>query len=44
MRRDHLNPALEGAVKANDAGGEEVVLEDELQKRHVIETTKGSRT
>ncbi|XP_050720255.1 calcium uptake protein 3, mitochondrial-like isoform X4 [Eriocheir sinensis] len=39
-RRDRLNRALEGAVKANDAGGdEEVVLEDELQKSHVVDTT-----
>ncbi len=29
-------------MKANDAGGEEVVLEDELQKSHVVETTRGS--
>lgn len=75
-RRDRLNRALEGAVKANDAGtnndsydlclgnsslwfvrceycdgildglvmvltggDEEVVLEDELQKSHVVDTT-----
>ncbi|XP_063870255.1 calcium uptake protein 3, mitochondrial-like isoform X5 [Scylla paramamosain] len=39
-RRDRLNRALEGAVKANDAGADdEVVLEDELQKSHVVDTT-----
>ncbi|XP_045101554.1 calcium uptake protein 3, mitochondrial-like isoform X7 [Portunus trituberculatus] len=39
-RRDRLNRALEGAVKANDADADdEVVLEDELQKSHVVDTT-----
>ncbi|KAG0710754.1 Calcium uptake protein 3, mitochondrial [Chionoecetes opilio] len=40
-RRDRLNRALEGAMKANNAGAddEEVVLEDELQKSHVVDTT-----
>ncbi|KAK3855437.1 hypothetical protein Pcinc_038160 [Petrolisthes cinctipes] len=40
-RRDRLNRALEGAVKAvdGDEGDLEEVVEDELQKRHVVDTT-----
>ncbi|KAK7086224.1 Calcium uptake protein 3, mitochondrial [Halocaridina rubra] len=39
-RRDRLNRALEGAVKASETGEEETEpLEDELQKSHVVDTT-----
>ncbi|XP_042874038.1 calcium uptake protein 3, mitochondrial-like isoform X2 [Penaeus japonicus] len=40
-RRDRLNRALEGAVKQTEGeeGEVEEVLEDELQKSHVVDTT-----
>ncbi|XP_042221260.1 calcium uptake protein 3, mitochondrial-like isoform X1 [Homarus americanus] len=38
-RRDRLNRALEGAVKSSDTGDDVEVLEDELQKSHVVDTT-----
>ncbi|XP_071551338.1 calcium uptake protein 3, mitochondrial isoform X6 [Panulirus ornatus] len=38
-RRDRLNRALEGAVKSSDTGEDVEVLEDELQKSHVVDTT-----
>ncbi|KAK8745609.1 hypothetical protein OTU49_000288, partial [Cherax quadricarinatus] len=38
-RRDRLNRALEGAVKSSTTGEDVEVLEDELQKSHVVDTT-----
>ncbi|XP_069167262.1 calcium uptake protein 3, mitochondrial isoform X6 [Procambarus clarkii] len=38
-RRDRLNRALEGAAKSSDTGEDIEVLEDELQKSHVVDTT-----